>query len=86
MTLSDIFPFLLMLAALLAILIMNQRRTKQQHDLEDSLVEGDEVVLHSGIHGFVASVDANVIWLEVAEGTEMKVSKTAIQTVMPQNG
>ena len=41
--------------------------------------EGDEIVLQSGIHGFVNSVDADVIWLEVSKDTELKVSKAAIQ-------
>lgn len=64
------------------VFFLQARRTKKANEVQSSVVVGDEVVLHSGIHGFVASVDPDVIWLEVAEGLEIKVSKSAIQGVV----
>lgn len=44
----------------------------------ESLAPGDEVILEAGIHGFVADVEGDIAWVEVAEGVELKVSKSAI--------
>lgn len=67
-------------AVIFFIYLPAQRKTREHQNLVDSLVEGDEVILNSGIHGFVASVEDNIIWLEVSDGVEFKVSKSAVQS------
>ena len=69
-------------AILLALYFMvwmpQRRRAKEQSTMLSSLGVGDEVVLNAGIHGFVTDIEDTVIWLEVAEGVELKVSRDAI--------
>lgn len=77
--LGQFLPLLLVFGLMYLVLIVPQRRQKQKHQaLLSSLADGDEVVLNSGIHGFVGAVDDNVVWLEVANGVELKVSKSAV--------
>ena len=55
------------------------RRRRAKQALVNALGIGDEVVLSSGIHGFVTEVDGGVAWIEVSEGVELKVNKGGIE-------
>ena len=55
-----------------------QQRQREAAALMAGLEPGDEVVLSSGIHGFLTEVEAAVVWVEVAEGTELKVTKSSV--------
>ena len=73
-----IFPALLFLVMYFALIMPQQRRAKETRNLLASLSEGDEVVTSSGIHGFINTLDADVVWLEVADGVELKMSRSAV--------
>ena len=73
-----IFPALLFLVMYFALIMPQQRRAKETRNLLASLAEGDEVVTTSGIHGFINTLDEHVVWLEVADGVELKMSRTAV--------
>ncbi len=73
-----IFPALLFIVMYVALILPQQRRAKETRQLLASLGEGDEVVTSSGIHGFINTLDENVIWLEVADGVELKISRSAV--------
>ncbi|MEZ5379814.1 MAG: preprotein translocase subunit YajC [Acidimicrobiales bacterium] len=60
------------------VLLPQQRRQKATRELLAALSVGDEVVLESGIHGFISELENNVVWLEVAPNVELKVSRSAI--------
>ncbi len=76
---EQILPLLLIFGVMYLVLIVPQQRTKRKHAaLLASLTEGDEVVLNSGIHGFVGALEETVLWLEVANGVELKVSRSAV--------
>ena len=60
-----------------------QQRTRAAAALRASLEAGDEVILDSGIHGFLTEVEDDVVWIEVAEGTELKVSKSSVAAKVP---
>ncbi len=66
------------------ILVPQQRRQKAAAAMLAALKEGDEVILSAGIHGFVAEIDDDVIWLEVDpdSGTVLRVSRSAIGAVV----
>lgn len=67
------------MGALYAFMILpQQKRVKAHQQLVDSLVEGDLVVTNAGIHGAIAEVEDQVVWLEVAPEVELKVAKSAI--------
>ncbi|MDH3678997.1 MAG: preprotein translocase subunit YajC [Acidimicrobiia bacterium] len=76
---EPLIPLILIGGVMYLVLILpQQRRNKEHKALLASLEVGDEVVMNSGIHGFVSAVDADILWIEVAPNTELKVSKSAI--------
>ena len=62
----------------------HQKRERERRELVRSLTEGDEVITNAGIHGVVVEVDANVVWLLVAPGVELKVLLDAVTSRVPQ--
>jgi preprotein translocase subunit YajC len=69
----------LILVAMFALVIMPQRRQqKQQAALLASLAEGDAVLTSGGIYGVISEVDGNDLYLEVANGIELRVNKSAV--------
>ena len=76
-------PSLLFFAAIFAamyfLLLRPQRkRQKETANLQSSIAEGDEVVLNSGIYGWVSAVEEEWLWLELAEKVEVRVAKGSI--------
>ena len=70
---------ILMFGALYYLLLRpQQKREKARREIVRALSSGDEVVTNSGIHGVVAEVEDTVIWLEVFDGVELKMSRDAI--------
>jgi len=59
-------------------IIPQRRQMKEQRELLASLAEGDAVVTNAGIYGVVTELDGDVMFLEVAEGIELKMSKAAV--------
>lgn len=82
------FPsFLIMLLIFVAMYFLllrpQRKRQKEARALQDSLKEGDEVVLNSGIIGFIDDVqDDGIVWLNVADKVEIRVTKGAIASRM----
>ena len=59
------------------------RRNKQAAALVASTAVGDEVVLTSGIYGFVSAVEDDILWVDIADGhgterIEVRVSRSAV--------
>jgi len=76
---ETLIPFILIGAVMYFVMILpQQRKTREHKALINSLEEGDEVVLNSGIHGFISEVDDKVIWLEVSKGVDLKVSLSSV--------
>lgn len=72
-------PLVLIFAAMYFLLLRPQRkRQKETANLQSSIVEGDEVVLNSGIYGFVSAVEDDWLWLDIAEKVEVRVAKGSI--------
>ena len=68
-------------AVLYAVLFLPQiKKRKEQRELLAALSEGDEVVTASGMHGLISALDDAVVYLEVADGVEIKLARTAIAT------
>lgn len=75
----EFIPLIVVGVLMYAVLILpQQRRTREHKALLSSLEEGDEVLTSAGIYGFIAAVDGEVLWLEVADGVELKVSKSSV--------
>jgi preprotein translocase subunit YajC len=70
---------ILMLAIFYALLVRPQRRQMMAHRaLMASLEAGDEVVTMGGIFGRIQRLDEEVVDLEVAPGTTLRVARSAI--------
>lgn len=70
----------ILLVFYMLVLLPQQRRQKAARQLNASLTIGDEVILESGIHGFISEIEDDVVWVEVAPEIDLKVARTAIAT------
>jgi preprotein translocase subunit YajC len=76
--------FLPILGALVWLMVVPQRRQLKQHrELLANLAAGDAVVTSSGIYGVITELDGEVVYLEVADGIELKLSKSAVARILP---
>ncbi len=74
-----LLPLIAIFGALYFLLLRPQRkRTQQAPALQKSIAEGDEVILNSGIYGFVSEVNDTFVWLDVADEVEIRVARSAI--------
>jgi preprotein translocase subunit YajC len=65
------------------LLIRPQRRRQQEHRaLVSGLSADDEVITAGGVFGTVRSVADDHVVLEVAPGTEIRVAKQAVATIV----
>ena len=72
-------PLVLIFGAMYFLLLRPQRkRQKEAQNLQSSIAEGDEVVLNSGIYGFVSAVEDELLWVEIAENVEVRVAKGSV--------
>ena len=72
-------PLVLIFAAMYFLLLRPQRRRqKATVSLQSSIAEGDEVVLNSGIYGFISAIEDDFFWLEIAEKVEVRVAKGSV--------
>ena len=83
--LTSFLPIILMFVVLYFLMIRPQmKRQKEQKAMMDALGKGDEVVTSGGLLGKVTKVVDNYVTVEIAEGTEVVVLKTAITTLLPK--
>ena len=79
-------PLVLIFAAMYFLLLRPQRkRQKETANLQKGIAEGDEVVLNSGIDGFVSAVEDEWLWLDVAEKVEIRVAKGSVARKISAN-
>ena len=45
-----------------------RRRVKEGQILQSSIAVDDEVILNSGIYGFVTAIEGDILWIDVADG------------------
>jgi preprotein translocase subunit YajC len=76
---SNLLFVVLMFGLLYFMLIVPQKRRMREHNqLISTLAPGDEVVTIGGIVGEVTQLDDEMIWLEVAPGTVLRVLRRAV--------
>ena len=54
------------------------KRMRQMRDFSSSLNVGDQVITSSGIFGTIRHLDDTTAWLEIAEGTTIRVDRRAL--------
>lgn len=60
-----------------------RKRMKETQALQSGLAVNDEVVLNSGIYGFITMIEGDIVWLDIADGhgserIEIRVSRGAV--------
>jgi len=83
--LTSFLPIILMFVVLYFLMIRPQmKRQKEQKAMMDALGKGDEVVTSGGLLGKVVKVNDAYVTVEVSEGNEVMVQKSAITTLLPK--
>ena len=62
-----------------------QKRAKQHRELITALKRGDNVITSSGIYGRIVDIDGNVMTLEIAKNTHVKVLKSYVGGIASAN-
>jgi preprotein translocase subunit YajC len=76
---GSLIPLLLLPVIFYFLLIRpQQKKQRAQQALLNEIGEGDEVMTTSGVYGFVNAIDGDMVWLEVAEGVEIRILRGAI--------
>ncbi len=84
-TLGSFLPIILMFVVLYFLMIRPQmKQQKERKAMIDALAKGDEVVVGGGILGRVSKLGETFLHLEVAEGVELQVQRSAVVQVLPK--
>jgi preprotein translocase subunit YajC len=79
--------FLLIPIAMYFLLIRPQRkRQRETMALQAAIGVGDEVMTTSGMYGFITGFDGDIVWLEIDENIQIRVSRAAIQRKVDTSG
>ena len=83
-TLMGMLPIILMFVILYFLMIRPQMKKAKEHKtMLEALLKGDEVVA-VGILGKITKVGPNYVSVEIANGTEVQVEKSAINRLVPK--
>jgi preprotein translocase subunit YajC len=58
------------------------KQRKKTQEMLGSLKKGDRVVTSGGIYGAIQGVEADVVYLKIAENVKVKVARSAITGVL----
>ena len=61
-----------------------QKRQKEHKAMVEAIAKGDEVVIGGGVVGRVAKVGESYLGVEVANGVELQVQRSAVVQVLPK--
>ena len=84
-TLLGLLPLVLMFVVLYFVTIRPQlKRQKEHRAMVDALAKGDEIVSAGGILGKVSKIGDTYIGVELADGLEVQMQRTAVVQVLPK--
>lgn len=67
------------------LLIRPQNKRRKEHQaLMSGLQKGDEIVTAGGVVGVVNKVEDDFVKVQVAEGVEMRIQKSAVGATLPK--
>ena len=61
-----------------------RRRQVEQARLQDSIAAGDEILTAGGVYGTVRAIEDDVVKVEIAPGTVVKLDRRAVATVVQE--
>ena len=84
-SLMSMLPLVLMFVVLYFVMIRPQMKKQKEHRaMIEALAKGDEVVTGGGLLGKVSKLGDNYLTIEVANGVEMQVQRSAVVQVLPK--
>jgi preprotein translocase subunit YajC len=84
-SLMGMLPLVLMFVVLYFIMIRPQMKRQKEHKaMISALAKGDEVVTAGGVLGKVTKLGESFVHIEVANGVEMQVQRSAVVQVLPK--
>ncbi|MDD0810894.1 preprotein translocase subunit YajC [Curvibacter sp. RS43] len=82
---TSMLPLVLMFVVLYFVMIRPQmKRQKEHRAMIDALAKGDEVVTSGGLLGKVSKMGETHLGLEVANGVEVQIQRSAVVQVLPK--
>ncbi len=84
-TLTSMLPLVLMFVVLYFVMIRPQMKKQKEHRIMiDALAKGDEVATAGGLLGKVTKLGEGYLSLEIANGVEVQLQRSAIVQVLPK--
>jgi preprotein translocase subunit YajC len=84
-SLGSMLPLVLMFVVLYFVMIRPQmKRQKEARAMVEALAKGDEVVTTGGVLGKITSLGDSTLGLEIANGVEVKIQRSAVVQVLPK--
>ncbi len=82
---TGMLPIILMFVVLYFVMIRPQMKRQKEHKaMIDALAKGDEVVVAGGLLGRVSKMGDSFLTVEVANGVEIQVQRSAVVQVLPK--
>ena len=83
--LLSMLPLVLMFVVLYFVMIRPQMKRQKEHKaMIEALAKGDEVVTAGGMLGKVTKLGETFVHVEVANGVELQVQRSAVTQVLPK--
>ncbi len=79
-----IFPIGLVVILYFFMIRPQVKRQKEHKNMVEALKKGDEVQTMGGLMGKITDLGDNFCKVEIAEGMEVKVRRSSIESVMPK--
>ena len=84
-SLTSLLPLVLMFVVLYFIMIRPQMKRQKEHkSMIEALAKGDEIVTSGGMIGRVSKMGDTFLHVEVANGVELQVQRSAVVQVLPK--
>ena len=84
-SLMGMLPLVLMFVVLYFVMIRPQMKKQKEHRaMVDALAKGDEVVTAGGVLGKVSKIGDSFIGVEIANGVEVQMQRSAVVQVLPK--
>ena len=84
-SMASMLPLLLMFVVLYFVMIRPQMKKQKEHRaMIEALAKGDEVVTAGGLVGRVSKISDAFIGIELAEGVEVQMQRSAVIQVLPK--
>ncbi len=84
-SLMSMLPLVLMFVVLYFVMIRPQmKRSKEHRSMIDALAKGDEVATAGGVLGKVTKIGDVYLSLEIANGVEVQLQRSAVVQVLPK--